>query len=358
MGNAPSAGDAPAESTVEAVPEAAARPAKRAKHVPTRDEAELVTTVDDKIQMADPTKFFKFGKILGAGAFGQVHQVTSVKSTATFACKTLNTASKNWKDEMMLRELGAMMQCQHPHLIGIEQAFRHNRKLYIVMDLVPTPPGSNSSPDLFTWLTEPSGLGDELATEVQVAIIINNITLALQYLKDKMGALHRDLKPENVLVGPDGIEHLKLTDFGLARLGVDSNDGEQFQGTFNAGTEGYTAPEILDPSRIVNGQIDYGEDPHKVDVFSLGVIMFICFVKIPPFGLGPGASKDVLAGKYSMDPNQWGRVSAGGKRMVRRMLEHDQKKRYSIQQVAEDHWLEGIISSIPVPEDSGTAAKK
>lgn len=238
---------------------------------------------------------------------------------------------------MLFREIGAMMRCEHPHLIGIVDAYKWKATLYVVMDLVPRPEGCASSPDLFSWLTEPSGLGAGQASEEQVATIVHHVADALLYLKTEMGALHRDLKPENVLVGPGGIDQLKLTDFGLARLGVEADSG--FVGTYRAGTEGYTAPELLDSSKAVDGQIDYGTDPHKVDVFSLGVIMFICFVKSPPFGLGPGASKAVLAGEYSFAHPEWRRVSAGGKTMVQSMLECKQDKRAAIEEVLSHSWL-------------------
>lgn len=321
------------------------------------------------MKSADPRACYKFGQLLGSGAFGQVHQVERKERTAggALAIKSIDTAGNRCTDEMLFREIGAMMRCEHPHLIGIVDAYKWKATLYVVMDLVPRPEGCASSPDLFSWLTEPSGLGAGQASEEQVATIVHHVADALLYLKTEMGALHRDLKPENVshvwavselrariqvLVGPGGIDQLKLTDFGLARLGVEADSG--FVGTYRAGTEGYTAPELLDSSKAVDGQIDYGTDPHKVDVsgrleccwadregqvFSLGVIMFICFVKSPPFGLGPGASKAVLAGEYSFAHPEWRRVSAGGKTMVESMLECNQEKRAAIEEVLSHSWL-------------------
>ena len=126
-----------------------------------------------------------------------------------------------------------------------------------------------------------------------------------------------------------------------------------FQGTFMAGTEGYTAPEILDETRRVGSTIDYGTDPHKVDVFSLGVLMFICVVKAPPFGLGPGASANVLKGNYQMHPGGWGRVPSAAKNLVKGMLAHKQDDRFTIEDVLEDSWIVDTKHSTSAEEKKG-----
>ena len=97
----------------------------------------------------------------------------------------------------------------------------------------------------------------------------NQMLHALHYFHQK-GACHRDLKPENMLL--DANYNLKLIDFGFAAP-IEGRDGKGLL-TTDLGTPGYMAPEIREEKEYKG---------HEVDLFALGVILFIMYAGHPPF---------------------------------------------------------------------------
>jgi serine/threonine protein kinase len=93
--------------------------------------------------------------------------------------------------------------------------------------------------------------------------------MGLHYLHSN-GICHRDLKPENILLDKDF--NAKIIDFGFAV----ELEGREKDGYCRSliGTTSYMAPEIL------NRQPYQG---HVVDLFALGVILFILYAQHPPF---------------------------------------------------------------------------
>ena len=90
--------------------------------------------------------------------------------------------------------------------------------------------------------------------------------LAVHYIHTK-GFSHRDLKPENILL--DSNFDVKLVDFEYCPLEV--RDGSGINSS-KIGTPGYMAPEIME-----------GNQGQNVDLFALGVILFILYAGSPPF---------------------------------------------------------------------------
>lgn len=87
------------------------------------------------------------------------------------------------------------------------------------------------------------------------------------------GIVHRDVKPGNVFLANGQISQLKLLDFGIARLDT-LKAALTVPGTI-VGTPGYMAPEQAKGPR---NRID-----SRVDVFSLGCVLFECLTGRPAF---------------------------------------------------------------------------
>ncbi|XP_048448953.1 eukaryotic translation initiation factor 2-alpha kinase 3-like [Rhincodon typus] len=99
--------------------------------------------------------------------------------------------------------------------------------------------------------------------------IIHQISAGLVYIHDQ-NYIHRDLKPANIFFALDN--NIKIGDFGLVtswkREGL-----EQFSRFPEVGTRLYMAPEQM--SEVYN---------HKVDIYSLGLILFELMSPILQFG--------------------------------------------------------------------------
>ena len=72
-----------------------------------------------------------------------------------------------------------------------------------------------SGGELFFWLKK-----DRKFSETRAKLYTAEITLALEALHSA-NIVYRDLKPENILLDADG--HIRLTDFGLAKVTLFSN---------------------------------------------------------------------------------------------------------------------------------------
>ncbi|HWB11069.1 MAG TPA: protein kinase [Pirellulales bacterium] len=83
------------------------------------------------------------------------------------------------------------------------------------------------------------------------------------------GLVHRDIKPANILL-EEGVERVKITDFGLARA---ADDASLTRSGMIAGT-----PQYMSPEQARGEPID-----HRADLFSLGCVLYAACTGRPPF---------------------------------------------------------------------------
>ncbi|XP_057973049.1 probable serine/threonine protein kinase IRE4 isoform X2 [Malania oleifera] len=226
---------------------------------------------------------FEIIKPINRGAFGKVFLARKRTTGDLFAIKVLKKLDMIRKNdiERILAERNILITVRNPFVVRFFYSFTCRDNLYLVMEYL-------NGGDLFSLLRKVGCLEEDVAR-----IYIAELVLALEYLHS-LGIVHRDLKPDNVLIAHDG--HIKLTDFGLSKIGLINStvdlSGPEINGStlFGAhsphtnrmedetkqsavGTPDYLAPEIL--LGTAHG--------YAADWWSVGIILFEIITGVPPF---------------------------------------------------------------------------
>ncbi|MCG8650962.1 MAG: serine/threonine protein kinase, partial [Pirellulales bacterium] len=199
--------------------------------------------------------------LLGIGGMGAVYRAHQPSLGRDVALKILlpEVAAAEGFTERFLREARALARLGHPNVVTVFDHGTAGPYAYLVMELVE---GIN--------LRELMA-GDRLPPE-ETLRIVPQLCDALQFAHAR-GVVHRDIKPENILIEDNG--RVKITDFGLAKLGEGE---EQFGRTGTRqvmGTIHYMAPEQIERPREVD---------HRADLYSLGVVFYELLTGELPLG--------------------------------------------------------------------------
>jgi calcium-dependent protein kinase len=273
-----------------------------------------------KVNLAPITDTYQFIGVLGSGSFAEVRKAIHVPSQSVRAVKSIPVtyASEDAIDRLM-KEVSILKLLDHPHIIRIFEVFRNKDKLFIVTELC-------TGGELFDRIKELKRFTENMAAKYMAEIVS-----AVMHCHER-GVVHRDLKPENLLF--ESIRHdarLKLIDFGTSHVMV--NDRKMTRLT---GSHYYIAPEVIGGS--------YDE---KCDVWSLGVILYIMLVGMPPFNGRTEAEilSRVQSAPVSFTHGNWTGVSEEVKALILKMLKKDPTTRLSISEVFSDPWLQARSSS-------------
>ncbi|KNZ74803.1 Serine/threonine-protein kinase cek1 [Termitomyces sp. J132] len=153
-------------------------------------------------------KDFEIIKPISKGAFGSVFLAKKKVTGDYYAIKVLKKAdmiAKNQITNVKAERMILMTQAESPFVAKLYFTFQSKENLYLVMEYL-------NGGDCAALIKSIGCLPEEWTRNY-----IAEVVLGLEYLHQR-GVVHRDLKPDNLLIDQHG--HLKLTDFGLSRIGL------------------------------------------------------------------------------------------------------------------------------------------
>ena len=196
--------------------------------------------------------------LVGAGGMGEVYKAEDQETGQHVALKTLLERREEAGAARFAREARILSELSHPQIVRyLAHGTLPSGKPYLAMEWL-------EGEDLSARLSRGRlALAESVALGIQVADALG--------FAHAQGVVHRDLKPSNIFLTGGQIEGVKLLDFGIARLGALSRVTKT--GT-RMGTPRYMAPEQARASQRLDA---------RVDVFSLGCVLFECLTGEPAF---------------------------------------------------------------------------
>ena len=212
-------------------------------------------------------------KIIGRGAFGEVHVCREKKTGNIYAVKKIKKDILLQKNQIIhiRSEQQFMSKVKSPWIVDLKASFQEDDYLYLVMEFC-------QGGDFMNLLIK-----RDILTENEARFYTAELILAVESIH-KLDCIHRDIKPDNILIDKNG--HIKLSDFGLAKISENlgqipipeykksKKNRPTHQKNYSCvGTAYYVAPEVLKKT-------GYSED---IDWWSVGVIFFEMLVGYAPF---------------------------------------------------------------------------
>ncbi|KAK4499970.1 hypothetical protein PRZ48_008156 [Zasmidium cellare] len=277
---------------------------------------------------------------LGKGHFATVYLALEKSTGVRYAVKKFEKRSgpgERSKVEGLQQEIAVLMGVSHPNVLCLKDTFDETDGVYLVLELAP-------EGELFNWIVMKQKLSEAEARKIFIQLF-----QGIKYLHER-NIVHRDIKPENILL-IDKELHVKIADFGLAKI-----IGEESFTTTLCGTPSYVAPEILE-------QTNRRRYTRAVDVWSLGVVLYICLCGFPPFSdelysaENPYTlSQQIKMGRFDYPSPYWDSVGDPALELIDRMLTVDVEQRITIDECLEHPWITQRPISLTDSTDGLTGA--
>lgn len=198
-------------------------------------------------------KDYILDEMIGKGGFGYVFRAHRPEDDKVFAVKTMLPAFTEKTNIISFQnEIESAQGIAGNGVIKYE--FAHTGDVYpefppyIIMEYA-------DGGTLRSYLEVQKAKGEMLSNE-RILECFKELALGMQVVNASI--IHRDIKPENILFSGT---KLKITDFGLAKLAIESTRTFTFKG---AGTPLYMAPEAW----------DYSKNTIQMDMYSMGLVFY------------------------------------------------------------------------------------
>ena len=257
--------------------------------------------------------FYKYGRLIGQGAFGKVNLGLHILTGRIVAIKSFN--KKKLKSERaknkIYHEINLMKHLHHSSVVKLLDTFETDKYILIIMENI-------AGGDLLNFVKKRTKLSEKISK-----YIFKKLLLAIKYIHSK-NIVHRDIKLDNVLI--DLNNNIKLCDFGVGKM---IQDKEVLLD--QCGTPAYIAPEIL---------ANKGYEGFGVDVWSSGVVLYTMLCGSVPFKANNlnDLQNMIISGNF----REIHGISKECNDLLQRLLQINPKKRITIDEALNHPWIKGI----------------
>jgi serine/threonine protein kinase len=204
---------------------------------------------------------YEYIDTIGAGGMGLIIRARDKTSSEVLAVKLLLYNNNPTETRRFQLEAKAASMLSHDHIIRIyDFGTSEDGYPYMAMEYLE---GVNLSTLIATKGSLDLG---------EVLYIFDQISAAMSYAHAK-GIVHRDIKPSNIMLTGRNRDHVKIVDFGIAKL-LDPDSAEK-----NLTKTGHIvgSPLYMSPEQASGKKIDV-----RTDIYSAGCVLFHALTGAPP----------------------------------------------------------------------------